>query len=143
MTQKELNSIMKWQGLVGIVKWPFKWNFIKYGVDSGFSPCCITWYKVRCLWLYSLELILGQAGQEVATNITLNDKVLPAEYTRHVLCPCCRVKYGTKLNEMKYYSCDNHGKDGWYQFRNSTCNLCKNKDMRLMKSPTELTRRFF
>lgn len=124
---KEANAMHRKQGLVALLKYPFSWGFIKEGIDSGFSPCCIVHFKIRSFGVSFLEAVFGQKGQSIVTDHM--DKSKFKGYIRHVLCPFCENKY--KPEELKYYSCEAHhdGYCEWFQFKKSTCSRCGNKDM--------------
>jgi len=98
------------KGVLGIVDK----NYIKNGKDSGYSSCCIVWYRLRGIILCLQRLITGRLP--IAELVDPNN---PPKY-QHILCPVCLIKYRNR--DVKYYECK---KCGWHQFENSICNRCK------------------
>jgi len=110
MRTKRQIRIKALRGILGLVDK----NFVKKGRASGYSYCCIFWYRIRSIGLGLKMLFTGRLP--IAEFVDLNN--LP-KY-QHILCPICLIRYQNR--KVQYYECE---KCGWHQFENPVCNRCK------------------
>lgn len=86
------------------------WDFIKNGRESGYSWCCIIWFKIRAIYMDLDNYIFNRYW-------TLPDD----DQFQHVACPFHIIYY--KNHPFKYYNCKKHN---WEQFQIKDCIKCKN-----------------
>lgn len=107
---------------------------IKAGKDSGYPPCCITFFFVRLFFMDLYGILTGDVGpfkgkvRTFYSDFDVKAWQNSVEYkreTKHVACPWHRLIYFLTKKEHHYYNC---GDCSWIQFENDDCNNCAQDD---------------